>query len=812
MNRMVRKSKIIIYLIAFIAVLLTMGVWPFGVIHRTYKTASTTVVITDSNESVADHMVAQVFASEGDKLDWIDVYIRNNVAGERLDFAIYDGEFNRIYHKEFIAPGNASYPGYVRINTRLKLERGLPYIYYIYGVDNAVRVGLEDHLASSNTSLMTANYDGGEDAEHNIMTRMKYSVGFNTWQIVLIDVLIAIISCLLVFAGSKLHLSGEVRVQRIMQYIFNPVIAVFTVYMLYTVFPAKTFTNSPLDVAFFYIGILIISAISLYYVNYKREPVNKKYDVIDIAKLIDSLQKLLTVVSIAMVIWHCFEYMNGLFDIVHAYSARRIIIWFLIMIITTYSWREILNIFSGIWLIIGIPICYLYAKPYVGVPEEELLYRLNGWIVYAGGFVLICMLRMIISAIRQKKSINRLYLPYAIPYFIFIMLLVIKANTRWWPGYLAVMSVILVIRLLYTEDACRFLELLCDGILLNFLFMVVFSLMHRPYYGYIYHRYNMIYFTVTMTATHLAMVILAATVRLFIRYKRVDDIRKLIPDLVLFGMAGAYEFMTLSRTGYATVIFAVMVDLVYTVIVWSNKGRRVKDILIYTCTMILSVAVLFPVTFTLTRTIPALADNPEIYAYEPCIVTIYKGTEPDNENYMTVERFIDVFGSKVLNIGDSAASADSAILPESRHILLVSADEETPYIEESEEESDASNGRFDIFRSYIEQSNLSGHNEMGAILADGSEASHAHNIYLQAIYDHGWIVGIYISLFLLYTLIIGAYRSKKADLADYMLLVPVITMGFMVAGMVEWIFHPCNPYGLVVFIAVIPMIFRNKSE
>lgn len=818
MNRAIKKSKITVYLIAIIAVLIIVGVWPFGVIHRTYKTASTSTEIGESKESLSDHMIAQVFASEGNKLDWIEIYICNDMSGQRLDFAIYDGEFNRIYHREFTAPDDIAYPGYVRIPTRFKVERGVPYIYTIYGLDRGVKVGLEEHIASTNTSLFTANYDGGEDAEHNICTRIKYSVGFNIWQTIVLDITILLLFVVLIFVVSRLFKSGkiadsEVKVQTVIQYIFNPIVVITAVFMIYMIFPGKTFTDNPVDIIFYVLGIVLLAVILLYYINFRRT------DYEEDSFSVDSIYDLFTVVAIAMVIWHCFEYMNGLYDIVHSYSARWILVWFLIMIITTYRGKDIFNVFNGIWVVVGIPICYLYAKPYIGLPEEELLYKLNAWVIYTGGYVVITTIRMIVNTIKNKSGVNKLYLPYAIPYFVFMTLLLIKANTRWWPGYLVAISAILIIRLLFMEDVHKFVELLCDGILLNFIFMVVFSLMHRPYYGYIYHRYNMTYFTVTMTATHLAMVILAAAVRLYVRYRGEGDVRKLIPDMALFGMAGTYELLTLSRTGYATVIFAVFVALIFTVTIWSAKKSKIKDALVYVCAMLISVIVMFPVTFTLTRTIPPLVDDPVIYDYEPCIVTIYKGTEPDNENYMTVDRFIDVFKSKVLDIGDSAASTnrvvpvDPDIYRTHEYLQLADADDsDVPYIENEEEDDDASNGRMDIFRSYIEQSDFKGHDEMGAMLDDGSEASHAHNIYLQAIYDHGWIIGIMLGLFMIYTVMMGMYRSKKAGSDDYMLLVPILTVGFMTAGLVEWIFHPCNPYGLSVFMVLISMIFTDKAK
>lgn len=838
MNKVINRSKAIAYITGAIAILLMLGVWPLGFIHRTHISESTAKTVTESPEATGEHMLAQVFVSEGTKLNSVDIYVCNDMSGEKIGFAIYDGEFNRIYHKEFVPKDNVSYPGYVHIPVRLTLDRGTPYIYSIYGVDTGIRAGLEDHYTSTNTALYPVNYDGGEDAEHNIYTRFDFSIAFNTWQNTVINLFIIVMAaaliclelilydafpCKNICKGLKGRLADkQVKVQTLLRYILNPIIAAVTVILLYIVFPRQTFTKEPADIVFYYIGILLLSTLLLYGVNYKR----KDRMAVSQGKpnLYECIKNCLTVISIAMVIWYCFEYMNGLYDISHAYSSRRILIWFLIMLVTTYEKAEVLTIFNGIWAVAGIPAGYLYAKPYMGMQEEELLYKLNAWIIYIGGFVIINIIRSVIRAIRYKIIANRLYLPYAIPFFIMLIMLVIKANTRWWPGYLMTVCGLLIIRLLFWEKSDGFVKLLCDGVLLNFIFMVVFSLLHRPYYGYIYHRYNMTYFTVTMTATHLAMVIIAAAVRLYIRYKHTEDIRSIIPDMALFGIACVYEIMTLSRTGYVTVAVSVLAALIFIVFTGTSKGRRLTYASIYIAVMLIAVAVMFPVTFTFTRIIPPLNDDPVIYDYEPSIVTIYKGTEPDNEYYMTLDRFIDVFKSKILDIGDSTARADRGIMIREENIIYladagdsgledIDDTEDDTELSELDEEEDVSNGRFDIYRSYIEQSDMAGHDEMGAILSDGSEASHAHNIYLQAIYDHGWIVGIFYALFMVYSVFMGMARSKKDRDADYILIVPMVTIGFMMAGLVEWILHPCNPFCIVVFMALCVMaVTYNKLQ
>lgn len=125
-----------------------------------------------------------------------------------------------------------------------------------------------------------------------------------------------------------------------------------------------------------------------------------------------------------------------------------------------------------------------------------------------------------------------------------------------------------------------------------------------------------------------------------------------------------------------------------------------------------------------------------------------------------------------------------------------------------EKTEEYANGRMDIFRAYLAQLNLTGHDDMGATLPDGELAVHAHNIYLQVAYDHGLVVGI---IFLL----VGAasfvqacifYQRRKNQIPCAALPAAAIA-AFAMAGLVEWIFHLCHPAGFVLMLVLAPLLF-----
>ena len=132
-----------------------------------------------------------------------------------------------------------------------------------------------------------------------------------------------------------------------------------------------------------------------------------------------------------------------------------------------------------------------------------------------------------------------------------------------------------------------------------------------------------------------------------------------------------------------------------------------------------------------------------------------------------------------------------------------------------EKTEDYANGRMDIFRSYADQLNLTGHDEMGAYLPDGSLAVHAHNIYLQVAYDHGIVVGVIFILVGAVTFVQGCifYKRKKDTVPCAIMPVAVIT-AFAMAGLVEWIFHLCHPAGFTLMLVLAPLLFDmgDKKE
>ena len=197
-----------------------------------------------------------------------------------------------------------------------------------------------------------------------------------------------------------------------------------------------------------------------------------------------------------------------------------------------------------------------------------------------------------------------------------------------------------------------------------------------------------------------------------------------------------------------------------------------------------------------------------------------RGVRPESVNFMRVGRFIDVFCDKILGLPEGTFDVYGEIA-EYQRTHMETEDVASLYYEpealdemvpQDAQKEDMSNGRFDIFRSYIEQLNMTGHEEMGAILQDGEIATHAHNIYLQVAYDHGIFVGIVFVFVGIATFVSAClYYHKKKDKITYALLPVAITVAVAAAGMVEWIYHLSNPCGLLLMLVITPLMFKEEK-
>lgn len=861
MKRKIKLSQGIQYIMIFLAVTLFLSIWPAGLIQKKEVIKSKEQQLRESGAICVESNGTQRFMAKGSCLKAVDLYVLNDMSSQTITFRLYDENYIQLWETFHIVDEKAEFPGFVHIPIDMETEAGKEYHYTVEGLTKNMFLAYEDTAASGTDANLTYKYGGVEQSGINIIIRYTYATPFSWWATILLGMIICLVCGIFMkfisLLENKFHVwEKKITVQQLLQATLNPIIIATALLLLIMVFPGRVFGVGIINYGFYYLGIILAAAVLIIIVNYERRG-GENFSPIHLLK--EKLPLWGMSVCFAGALWSCYEYMNGLYDIHHSYAACKFLTWLAFGMIFTFKKKNVLSYWNILYIIPAVAASYFYVKPMLGVPEQEELYRLQARFLIVAGFLLLQIVISLAGLIRQKEKLHvKINIPYVTFLVIWMITMVLFRYNRDWVIVLSVTGLILYYCMWRWDKRDLLLSIYSNGIILNFVYTVSYCLLHRPYLRFRHNRYGMVYHTVTMTGYYLSLVLCAIMVRLMVQYRRTRRIHDCWLELSLLGIGNVYLFLTLSRTGYlAAFVMQLFIVVIQSIIFEKEKLKSIgKNFL-----MMISVTfIFFPIVFTAQRIVPALANDPIYSEIEVWDYVVEKGDPKDSELYIDVVAFFKVAGNKLFGIDmgnislsknenginkvlyvEDLQKEESVLVrnkvkyyfdlafknPVSENFTFVKDNQryknliyikKDDYLLASEaemyEEEDISNGRFEIFTSYMAHWNMTGHEEMGVPLPDGEVAIHAHNTFLQYIHDHGLISGIIFILFGVISFIIAIIRySQEGEKSAYLLLTLAILCAFAVAGMVEWIFHLCNPFGISLLVAISPLLFKtgNKS-
>lgn len=502
----------------------------------------------------------------------------------------------------------------------------------------------------------------------------------------------------------------------------------------------------------------------------------------------------------------------------HRVATRYILICLAAVLATYYAGKELINRRNLIWAGLCVPAFEAYAL--LGMVEADKRYEfgLDFIVAVLWGSLVLTFIREI-----REKKIREVSKGYAVLLLGFFALLVLFSNGRGWTFTVAIPFTLLYLKNL---DEAQWKELLvefCNGVLISFGMILAFSLLFRPYHKYFSPRYPLAFYSVATCSLYLTVVFLTAFIRLIAGSFAGRRIKEQIGNLIVMGTVFCYTVMTVSRTAFLAVgAGCIMAFFCMGISQYKNQcGRLLRSYL----AAIVSAAVMFPVVFTITRSIPALVGHPFIMGGELWEETITSEDPMYSEKYMTIKRLYSITLEKlgstfekrnvedvsIENVGLELQRApyrvgETAALP-----LVLVAHGVTPETWYNESEDSASNGRVEIFIAYLQRMNLTGHDAMGV---DTEEMSypHAHNTYIQTAYDHGVPVGIYFLILGAVSLIRGILYCVRRPKDVYAALPLMMITAFAVAGLTEWTFHPSILLGFALLLVQGPLLFKLPQK
>lgn len=834
MNRVINRRQAVCGTVWIVAVCVALALWPLRLVNETIVSDSNKQMVMESEEITSDYVVQQMFIAQYDRLKNIDIYFTDGTVGEEFNFVLYDAAMNRIMQQIICTEDMEAIPGYCRVQVNIDTEVGREYYYLLQGVDCAFRVAYEDREASGNIYSGTLYYGNVEDTDHCIITSYEYEVPLRKGRTLVCDALFVLSGIMVtVFTGRYYRRKPEkntlLTVERTMRAVCSPLVIAAGAAACIAVYPCRLFTTNTASIIFYEASIVLTVGILLYAVNHNRTGLATDRTILGLLK--ENWQNYLQSVLFAGAIWACCNYMNGLYEIHHTVAYRQLLIFFALSVIVTYKAKDLWNLLNLAYLVLAAFVGFRYYNRTASALEnpeelEILVVKLTVWAGILAGFVVIGTIRFLI-----RGQVRNLSVWYCVLVGIFFALIIRYRNTRGWPVYLVCSFVLFYLNMAAWEKKGALLRNICNGILFHFGAMVLYCLLHRPYMFFQYYRYPFIFHTVTMSAVYLAMAVCAAMVKFLDAYRKRRQFAAVYKELLVFGVSAVYLLLTLSRTGYLAIVVTAVIMVP---VACFSLRRRWRCILNSIGMMLLAAVLCFPMTFTAQRMIPAVAASPKTHEIEELPVEIMHGRYMDSYYYITIQRFIQVFQMKILGIPEEKSlraiymvsdaaeemQGNSLFIDEGKILVASSQDmaagsesyDSDAQEQHPEEEESYTNGRLEIFKLYYENLNRVGHDDMGIMEPNGNYNVHAHNIYLQVAYDHGIYVGFVFIVLGAGTLVQSAvYFHKRRTDRECAALPLALLILFAVAGLTEWIFHPCNSIAFCLLLTMTPLLVDNHK-
>lgn len=829
MNRRITCYKAIILAILFYAVLVCGLLWNGKILKKDRVVSGAETVAGSTVEVDTDRMIQQVFLADGGFLRYLDIYVTSpDSCGKFYRFMVYDETNEILYNEEILLPYTDVYPGYMRLPVGIETVAGRAYVWQLQGVEEPMTLGWQNtgETGAVNLGYYYSVEDGNVTTYEakNILMRQVYSQGPSAKKLAALMgavMLTALAACAAVnFLGTKKEkLNGDLRMQNLTWMTLVPVFYGGLIYVAYQALIQERFGNLPEDKLVYGMGIGI-AALFFGYVFFAKRAGRVKLSIgQSISKNgMDWLQAL----AFAGVLWGCIDYMNAQYQFYQDCAYRVVLIWCGFLLLTMCPAKRLFGKINTFWLQLTAMTAFALYRCNLTVGEgqealDAILLRYEIMIGVLAAIVVLALAGRFLAKTFDRKALNPWY---AGLFGVLCCMLLVFRNTRGWPVYLVIVFVLFYLFYLCWEKREHLLTNFCNGVMLNFAVAVLFSFARRPFRAWTFARYNFVFHTVTVTATYLTLVICVLTIRLFAKLYANKKLSGLWGTVLLYGIAVSLLFLTMSRTGYLAAI-AVTVFMVPFVTFFVHRTSW-KAFLGKIAVMAVSVLLMLPVTYCGIRLLPVYGNDPYIFELEESSAAIHKDEAADSTKYMSVSYLKHMMKDKLLS--DASSDRQDAeeimlclrgemeggvyVLP--GQPLVASAG--TPDLESA---GDFSNGRLDIFKLYIENWNMTGHELMGVPMANGEMSAHAHNTYLQVIHDHGLVTGLVFVVFgLVSVILMFIYAVKYGKKEPYAALPLTVFIGFAVAGLVEWLFHPCNPIGFSVMVMFAPLLcrFGGKKE
>ncbi len=808
MDKKLTIGGVLQQIVAYGLLLVFLLAWPLQLIKQPVVSGSSDRIRWDLPTVYQTAEMVHEFKPQFDYLESISFYINNEwEEGTYISISCYLFDQNQelIMGEEFLLDATA-YPGYFTIPVNQYVDTAKNYVYLVHAQNKELYIASTEIAETSAIESLKTYVNNEEQERVYAVTTFSYKTPV-MWPWVMAYVLCSVFFVGMIGVAEQKLIRTKVLVPKysqdgVIKTLLKATVVIGGIVGIWAVYPMKVFGTSPVDNGLYIVAILLLGSFLLYGTQKVLEPTKLWATICDKKKRKNYVQSF----CFGMAFIQTCEYVNATFEYTHQINMRQMAVWLLLALLTMIEPKQFTR--KPAWVVTAIGICSgiaYYVSYGMGIdPDTSALVLWDAYQLCFGIIILYHFARMLFT-----KKITKLSIPYMGLLAVMWTLLYLFHQERTWMNLW-----VFPIGLFYgmvgqEEDTTDFLQNLRSGIVISFLWMVGYCLMHRPFYFYMYTRYPMYFHTVTVTAMYLVLVFMAVFVQLLIAHKRKSK-GQIYSSLLLLGMVTSYIIFTISRTGIiASIVSAVALLICMS---WFGKQRKQLNWLSLCGGIIATVILSFPVWFTITRMVPSIVNEPVQTEIELFSETIVRGEPMDSYRYVTLERFLALLDIR-FGVNEEVNNQNALTEP---GVNAKESDVEIKVDETITEDNKSTaiaytNGRVEIWKYYLSNVNWSGHELMGVTIEEDS-VIHAHNSFIQILYDHGWLTGVFFCVFYLITAI-RALFYYLVDPKVYKRLLPLGIIGaFGIVSMAEWAIHPCIPIGLGFLMCIAPLMKKIERK
>jgi len=267
MKQTISRNKAITYLIIGICAIIFLAVWPAKLIRYNVTAKSQETVARESDPISVEYNLTQMFDGIGGRLDSVDLYVCNDMAGQIMTFRLYDYEHKQIFERFHSVDEDFVAPGFINIPVRYDLIDKSEYSFIVEGLTTDLYLAYEDRMTTTSPVNFYMAWGGAEVPEYDVIVRYNVARPFGTVGIIIWFLVLAAVSAAAFFVLRKIN-DKQIELKKFLQIVINPVLVIIAAAIVYVTLFVRLFGYDTKNNLFVTMGFLMLLLVVAFIVNF----------------------------------------------------------------------------------------------------------------------------------------------------------------------------------------------------------------------------------------------------------------------------------------------------------------------------------------------------------------------------------------------------------------------------------------------------------------------------------------------------------------------------------------------------------------